>query len=162
MFNRAQFFSAALSLALAVMLGAAGARAQAVTASLAGTVKDGTGAVLPGAQVAVRNSETGVARTVNADETGTFRVPELRPGPYEITVTAAGFQTLVRSGITLLVGQQANLALTMNVGAVAEQVTVTGELPLIDTTGSSVSGVVEQERIESLPLNGREIGRAHV
>ena len=142
-----------------VSAGAIMAHAQAVTASLTGTVKDGTGAVLPAAQVVVRNTDTGVSRSVNADETGNFRVADLKPGPYEVTVTAAGFQTLVRSGITLLVGQLANLPLTLNVGAVAEQVTVTGELPLINTTGSAVSGVVEQERIESLPLNGRDFSQ---
>ena len=67
-----------------------------------------------------------------------------------------GFETLVRSGMTLAVGQQANLTLAMQVGAVTQQVTITGEAPIVETTQSAVAGVVDEKRIADLPLNGRD------
>ena len=130
--------------------------AQTTTARLSGTVTDETGGVVPGAQVTVSNASTGAQRAVTTDERGRFTVPQLAPGPYQVTVSMAGFETLVRSGITLTVGQEANITLAMKVGAVSEQVTVTGEAPLVDTSGSSVSGLVEEKRIVELPLNGRD------
>ena len=134
-------------------------RAQTTTAVLSGVVSDETSAVLPGAQVTVGNTATGVRRTVTTDSVGRFTASQLPPGPYEVTVTLAGFDTLVRQGITLTVGQEASLALSMRVGAVTEQVTVVGEAPLVNTSSSAVSGVVEEKRIEALPLNGRDFSQ---
>lgn len=132
------------------------ATAQTTTATLSGTLTDESGAVLPGAQVTVTNVATGAQRAVPTDGRGRFVAPQLAPGPYQITATMPGFETLLRTGITLTVGQQASINLAMKVGAVSEQVTVTGEAPLVDTSGSSVSGVVEERRIVELPLNGRD------
>lgn len=98
--------------------------AQVTTATVSGIVTDETGAVLPGVQVAVENTATGAQRTIVTDAAGRFAAPQLAPGPYEVTATMAGFETLTRTGITLAVGQQANLSLPMKVGAVTEQVTV--------------------------------------
>ncbi|MCZ6750966.1 MAG: TonB-dependent receptor, partial [Acidobacteria bacterium] len=84
---------------------------------------------------------------------------ELPPGPYEFTATMTGFDTLVRSGITLTVGANIALNMTMQVGSVSTQVTVTGEAPLVNTTTAGVSGVVEEFRITELPLNGRDFGQ---
>ena len=135
------------------------ATAQTSTAKISGVITDESGGVLPGGQVTVRNSETGVQRTFTADEKGRYIAPDLVPGPYEVTATATGFETLVRRGITLTVGQDANINLTMKVGAVTEQVSVTAEAPLVDTSSSSVSGVVEEKRITDLPLNGRDFSQ---
>lgn len=131
-------------------------RAQTTTATLSGAVTDETGGVLSGAQITISNVATGVKRSTAADDRGRFVVAQLPPGPYELTVTAAGFETLVRKGITLTVGQEAALNLPMKVGAVSEQVTVLGEAPLVNTATSSVSGIVEEKRIVELPLNGRD------
>ncbi len=149
-------FAFAVYCAVLVLVCSPLAMAQTTTATLSGAVTDATGGVLPGAQVAVTNVATGVRRTTVTDEHGRFVAAQLPPGPYELTVTVAGFQVLVRQGITLTVGQEANLSLPMEVGAVTEQVTVVGEAPLVNTASSSVSGVVEQKRIEELPLNGRD------
>ncbi len=130
--------------------------AQTTTATLSGILTDESGAVIPAAEVVIANAATGVRRKVVADELGRFAAPQLAPGPYELAVTAAGFETLIRKGITLAVGQEAFLTLPMKLGAVTEQVTVTGEVPLVNTSGSSVSGVVEEKRIQDLPLNGRD------
>jgi len=135
------------------------AAAQTTTAEISGAFTDETGAVLPGVQVTVMNVETGVQRAVMTDASGRFLVPQLAPGSYQITATMAGFETLIRRGITLTVGQTASVNLSMKVGAVAEQLTITGEAPLVDTSTSSVSGVVEEARIQELPLNGRDFSQ---
>ena len=133
--------------------------AQMTTATLSGVVTDETGAVLPGVAVNVTNTATGSRRTVSSDAAGRFTAPQLVPGPYEATATMTGFETLRHTGITLAVGQQANLTLAMKVGAVTEQVTVTGEAPLVNTSSSAVAGLVEEKRIEELPLNGRDFSQ---
>src|SRR5947209_440473 len=81
--------------------------AQTVGASLRGTVHDPSGAVLPGAEVEIRNVETGAARALRADESGRWREPVLMPGEYELRLSAPGFQTVLRKGIHLAVGQDA-------------------------------------------------------
>src|ERR1017187_6169800 len=118
------------------------AMAQTSTARISGTVTDESGGVLPAVQVTVRNSETGVQRNYSTDERGRYVAPELVPGRYEVTATMTGFETMVRTGITLTVGQEAAINLSLKVGAVTEQISVTGEAPLVDTSSSSVSGVV--------------------
>jgi Carboxypeptidase regulatory-like domain len=130
--------------------------AQTTTAAFLGTVMDPSGAVLPGVQVTASNVDTGLKRTTITNEEGRFLLSELPPGSYEVVVSLTGFETLVRKGMTLTIGQQANLSLTMKVGAVDEQVVVTGDAPIVETTQSSVSGVVEEKRITELPLNGRD------
>ncbi|MSO19443.1 MAG: TonB-dependent receptor [Acidobacteria bacterium] len=135
------------------------AAAVAQNATLTGTVADESGAMMPGVEITVNNTETGIKRTATSDAQGRFNVPSLNPGTYEITSTLTGFDTSVRQGITLTVGQVVNLPLTMKVGSVSEQVTVTGEAPLVDVSTSNVSGVVEERRIQELPLNGRDFSQ---
>ena len=132
-----------------LMLAASFSKAQTTTASFQGTVADATGAVLPGAQVTASNVETGLKRTMTTSDEGRFLLSELPPGSYEITVTLPGFDTLVRKGMTLTVGQQASLRLTMNVGTVDQHVIVTGDAPLVETTQSSVSAA-DVEKISAL------------
>src|SRR6266516_467967 len=141
---------------LILMIAASLAVAQTTTAAFQGTVTDTTGAVIPAAQVTASNVETGLKRATMTNEAGRFLLSELPPGSYEMTVTLPGFETLVRKGMTLTVGQQANLALVMNVGTIDQRVVVTGDAPIVETTQSSVSGVVEERRITELPLNGRD------
>lgn len=129
------------------------------TARIAGVINDETNAVLPDVHVVVRNLETGATRNVTSNQLGRYVAAELLPGLYEITATKTGFNTLVRSGLTLTVGDNIALDLTMQVGSVAQQVTVTGEAPLVNTTTAGVSGVVEERRITELPLNGRDFGQ---
>ena len=134
-------------------------RAQTTTAALSGLVTDETGGVLPGAQVTVTNTATGIRRSVTTDAGGRFVASQLPPCSYEVTVTISGFETMVRQGITLAVGQEANLTLAMKVGTVTEQVTVIGEAPLVNTSTSSVGGVVDEKQITQMPLNGRDFSQ---
>ena len=129
--------------------------AQVTTGTISGTVSDSTGAVIPGATVNVRNTDTGISRTVTANAAGYFLVPQLALGSYEITAESAGFQTVVRSGITLTMGREAAVNFTLQVGAVAERITVTGEAPMIETTSSTVAGLISETQMKELPLNVR-------
>ncbi|MBI3894920.1 MAG: TonB-dependent receptor, partial [Acidobacteria bacterium] len=129
--------------------------AQVTTGTVSGTVSDSTGAVIPGANVTLRNVETGITRTTMTDAAGRYRVPQLGLGSYEVTAEAAGFQTSVRTGITLTVGREATVDFSMQIGAVAERITVTGEAPLIETTSATVASLVSEREVRDLPLSGR-------
>ena len=148
-------FSAVICSLLLVFAWGVSLQAQLSTGAISGTVMDQSEAVLPGANVTVTNVETGIARVVESGGNGQYRVPNLIPGDYEVQAESAGFQTGVRSGITLSVGRQAVVDITLRVGDVAERVTVTGEAPLIETTTATVSGVVEQQQMRDIPLNAR-------
>src|SRR5713101_4202749 len=123
--------------------------------SLTGTVRDTSGAVLPGAAVIVKHVDTGLTRTAQADSGGSYSVQSLPVGQYEVTGEKMGFRKEVRNGINLAVAQQAVVDLTLQVGSLDQQVTVTGEAPLVNTTVSSTSGLITENQLKDLPLNGR-------
>src|SRR5947208_3503876 len=129
--------------------------AQSSTATILGTVKDTTGALIPGVSITVKHTESGLTRSVVSGERGGYNVPLLPVGAYEITTTMPGFKQQVRSGINLVVGQQAVIDLTLEVGAAAQQITVSEEAPLVNTTLSSTSGLISEQQVKELPLNGR-------
>ena len=129
--------------------------AQVNTGTISGTVSDSTGAVIPGAGVTILNVDTGISRTVTTDAAGRYRAPQLGLGSYDVTTESSGFQTSVRAGITLTVGREAAVDFTLQVGAVTERVTVTGEAPLVDTTSSTVASLVDAKQVQELPLAGR-------
>ena len=131
-------------------------RAQVITATVLGTVKDQSGAVLPGATVTAKSENTGSVRTVVSDEAGRYRIPALPVGHYEVRAELSGFRSELRQGIELAVGQELALDLTLSVGDLTEQVVVTSEASIVQTTSASVAGVVDQARITNLPLNGRD------
>jgi len=128
---------------------------QGSTAAITGTVSDVTGAVVPGAAVTARHLETGLTRTDEADSGGNFSLLSLPVGAYEVTAEKMGFRREVRRGIDLAVAQEAQLRLTLQVGSIDQQVTVTSEAPLVNTTLSSTSGLINESQIKDLPLNGR-------
>lgn len=129
--------------------------AQGFTAAITGTVQDTSGAAVAGAKVTVKHTETGLTRTVETDSNGTYRVPSIPVGAYELTAEKMGFQQELRRGINLVVAQEAVVNLTLQVGSVVQQVTVTEAAPLVNTTMASTSGLVSEEQIKELPLNGR-------
>jgi hypothetical protein len=129
--------------------------AQVVGATLSGTVTDQTGAAIPNAQVSIGNVSTGVKRKIAADTSGFYVAPNLIPGNYEITASAAGFATQVRTGVPLEVGAQQRLDITLQVGEVAQTVEVTSQTPQVELESSSISAEVSSTTIRELPLNGR-------
>ena len=129
--------------------------AQGSTAAISGVVHDATGGVIPGAIVIARHTDSGLTRTVQTNETGDYKMPSLPVGAYEVTANKVGFRQQARRGITLSVAQEAVVNLTLEVGELAEQVTVTEEAPLVNATLSSTSGLISEVQIKELPLNGR-------
>src|SRR5579872_1494852 len=126
-----------------------------VAAAISGKVKDATGADVGGATVTVKSLETGATRTTATDEAGNFRILSLPVGPQEITVNKTGFKEAVRTGVNLEVGQQAVVNIQLEVGEIAQHVVVSAEAPVVNTTTDSVRGVVSEQQVKDLPLNGR-------
>src|SRR6516165_1627386 len=126
-----------------------------VTASITGSVQDATGSAIPDATITVKNLETGATRIVTTDAVGNFAILALPLGPQEIKAEKTGFRPEVRSGINLEVGQDAVVTLKLEVGEIAQAVTVSEEAPVVNTTTSSVAGVVGEREVKELPLNGR-------
>src|SRR5438876_7240980 len=129
--------------------------AQTSTATILGVVRDASGALIPGVSITVKHTESGLTRTAISSERGGYSMPLLPVGAYEITTTMPGFKQAVRTGINLVVGQEAVVDLTLEVGANAETVTVSEEAPLVAATTSSTSGLISEQAIKDLPLNGR-------
>jgi hypothetical protein len=129
-------------------------RAQ-VSASITGVVSDPSGAPISAATVAAKNLETGAVRIANTDDAGRYLVLSLPVAQYEVRVTKAGFRDAIRSGVHLAVGQEARVDLSLPVGAVETQVNVNADASLFSTTTSDISGLVGEQQIKDLPLNGR-------
>ena len=132
------------------------AYAQVVGATLSGTVTDPSSSIIPNAQVSIVNAGTGVPRNVTTNGDGYYTAPNLLPGSYGVTVAAAGFKTLVRSGVTLTVGAEQVLNLSMEVGQASQKVEVTGEAPTVELSSAALGDVVNSITVEELPLNGRD------
>src|SRR2546429_104797 len=128
---------------------------QNFSAAISGFVRDTTGAMVPGTTVTAKHTETGLTRTVQTSEEGSYTMPSLPVGSYEVTAGKPGFRQQVRRGITLVVAQEAVVNLTLDVGDLVEKITVTEEVPIVNTTLSSVSGLINQQQVKELPLNGR-------
>jgi len=139
---------------VSTLLGGA-ARAQTVGASLQGIITDATGAAIANADVVVISVATGTTLELKSDSTGHYRAPVLQPGEYEVHITQTGFRPLVRRSVQLAVGQNAVFDVKLELGQIAEEMTVTGVSPIINTTSGAVSGLVSDKEIRELPLNGR-------
>jgi outer membrane receptor protein involved in Fe transport len=141
---------------------AAPAAAQQTTGNITGRIVDDQGAAVPGVTVTGKNTQTGFTRSDVSDTEGIYRLTALPVGTYDITAELQGFSKVENKAIVLSVGQTLDIPMTLKVATVQETVTVTGETPLIETNSSSVGGVVDVGRIESLPLNGRQFANAAI
>lgn len=129
--------------------------AQISQASLQGTVKDGTGASVPGATVTLKNKGTQATRSTVAGPSGEYILPNLEPAEYSLTVSLQGFKTAVVSSLTLHTGEHSNVDATLEVGATNQEVTVEAVVPLLSTTSGEVNHLVLPSQVAELPLNGR-------
>jgi hypothetical protein len=130
------------------------ARAQ-VSASISGFISDPSGAAVPSANVTARNMETGVSRTASSDGVGRYLIVALPVGLYEVKASKPGFQESTRTGIQLNVSQEANIDVRLQVNTVQASVTVSEDAPIVNTSTSDISGLVDAREIKQLPLNGR-------
>jgi hypothetical protein len=144
-----------LLLAIVSVLATLGLYAQ--TAQITGRVVDASDAVMPGVSVEVTNESTGIVRKSETNAEGYYSVPLLPPGAYRMMVTAEGFRPASREAIRLTVDQIARIDFVLQLGSVSETVSVTGEVPLLETQTGALRGLVDEQRIVGLPLNGRDM-----
>ena len=132
------------------------ASAQVSGGTILGTLRDTSGASIPGAKVAIRNNATGIVTTITTNQSGLYRVPNLTPGTYQLTASATGFATTIEDNVIVDVGSELAVNLQLRVGAVTEKVQVTSEAPEVSTTNSTISAVVNENTVRELPLNARD------
>jgi hypothetical protein len=144
-------------LAAVMLLSVQGAAWAQATAQMSGTVRDESGAVLPGVTVTVTQTDTGFTRTAVTEGSGAYILPNLPIGPYRLEVSLAGFRTYVQTGIVLQVGASPTVNAELAVGNLEETVAVEAAAPLVDVQSAGISEVVENERIVELPLQGRQV-----
>jgi carboxypeptidase family protein len=141
-------------LILLLMVSAASAQG---TAQMSGTVRDESGAVLPGVTVTVTQTNTGLVRTDVTDASGAYLLTNLPTGPYKLEAALQGFRTYVQTGIVLQVGGTPTLNAVLAVGSLEEAVTVEAAAPIVDVKSAGISSVVNSEQIVNLPLQGRQV-----
>src|SRR6202049_2644423 len=130
-------------------------RAQVAGGTLSGTITDASGAVVPSAEVEIKNSATGITKTVTTSTEGFYTAPNLLPGNYEVAVSAPGFNTAIKNGIVINVGSQPVFNLVLEVGVVVNRVEVSTDAPTVQLTSSEISATVNATTVRELPLNGR-------
>jgi hypothetical protein len=131
--------------------------AQTNTGGLSGTVTDASSGVLANVELTVREESTSSARTTHTNSKGQFSVPELPPGRYQIAAKLAGFQTEVHTGIDVSVGHEVVVDISLKLGAISNELTVNAEADLVETRSPAVSGLMTNQFIQELPLNGRDV-----
>jgi hypothetical protein len=139
---------------LTLFCGVASVHAQ-VSATMRGLVTDPSGVPVAGASVTAKNTETGAERAATTDEAGRYQIVWIAVGNYEVRVSKPGFQEEVHSGIHLVVGQEAVVDLRLQVSSVKAEVRVVDDVPIVNTTTRDISGLVGEQQIKELPLNGR-------
>ncbi len=128
-----------------------------VAGSISGFVRDPSGAVAPRVSVKAVSTEQQLVRTAESDETGFYNLLAMPPGVYDITVESPGFETQIQKGVRLTLSQNLRLDIVMKVGAVQQEVTIASTATLVDTTSQTLSSLVDDRRVQDLPLNGRNV-----
>jgi hypothetical protein len=140
---------------LVFLISAIASHAQVVGGTISGTIVDAGGAVIPGADVTIRNQETGGERHLLSNDAGAYAAFSIPVGVYAITVTRDGFAPQTRKGVGLTVGQATRIDLTLHAGNVSEQITVTDTPSSVNLSTQQTSGLVDERQVKDLPLNGR-------
>jgi len=140
-----------------VLLAAVSLSAQTFRGTILGSVTDAQGAVVAGAKVTVKNVGTGLERTTETSANGSYALPELPIGTYTVTISQAGFQTFVTTGVTVDVAGERRVDAAMKPGQVSTKVEVSADqLPLVETTTNTLGGVLTAQTVENMPVNGRD------
>ena len=127
------------------------------TATISGRVVDQAGAVLPGATITVTNAATGAVRETVTNEEGLYSVPALLPGTYKVRAALAGFSAQERDGLEVLIGANMSLELKLGIAALQENITVSGQSPLVESTQAVVASSIRQQEVAQLPMMNRSI-----
>ena len=146
-----------LSVLCLIVVSGKSLNAQQAGALLTGTVKDSTGAVIAGAKVTLKNSDTNIARTIDSGKDGDYLFPQISIGTYEVEVEQQGFKKYVRKGIKLEINQNARLDIVLQVGTAAQVIEVTGGVTQVDTVSDTIGNSVVGDTIQRAPLNGRNV-----
>ena len=157
MTRREIFIAGVLAIGLFFVSSPLGFGQSSTFARLIGTVTDQSGAVVPGVSVAAVNKGTGITRTVVSDDRGDYLIDKLIPGVYDVSVEQPGFQKQTATEIRLATEQIGRVDFVLVPGGAAEQVTVTGQTPVIDTASAELGAVVDEKKIMDLPLSGRRL-----
>jgi hypothetical protein len=140
-----------------ILLVAVNLSAQTFRGTILGTVTDPSGAVVEGAKVTVKNTGTGLERATDTGGDGSYSIPELPIGTYNVTVTQSGFQTFVATSVTVTVASVVRVDAPLKTGEISTRVEVSGDLlPLVETTTNTLGGVLTQNDVKNLPINGRD------
>src|SRR5215475_9384492 len=140
---------------LSLLLASASLFAQANVGRIFGSISDPSTALIPGAFVTITDVDRGTSRTVVTDEAGAYNAPSLPPGTYRVRAELPGFKTVERPNVVIEIAKELKIDLTLEPGAVSEKVTVTDEVPLVETASAVLGGTLQPGTIEDLPLNGR-------
>src|SRR5260370_36241824 len=132
-----------------------GARAQETRGSLSGIVSDGSGAVIPRANLQLTNTETGVVLTTVSNDAGLYRFLFLNPGQYKLVASIAGFKTFERDRIKLSVSEAGTLPVVLEVGSQSDRITVSAEAPLIEAEKADHGMVIDNKKVVDIPVNTR-------
>lgn len=154
--NNAKQTMRILGMMMAIFLVSLPLFSQANQGAIQGGVFDQTGGAIVGATVTVIDVARGVTRALTTDSAGAYVAPNLTPGTYTVRAEAKGFRTVEHSGVLLEVGQTLRVDLEVQPGEQTQTITVTGEVPAIDTTDATLGGTIAQQALASLPLNGRD------
>jgi hypothetical protein len=156
-FLRPNKIAATFATSLVVLILCLPAWTQGNLGRIVGAVTDQNGGAIADANVTVRDVQRGVSRTLVTDSGGEYSAPSLIPGQYEVIVEAMGFARFDRQNITVEVGQEVRVDVSLNVGAQTQTVMVTESVPDITTTNATLGGVIENQSLTELPLSGRTI-----
>src|ERR1700728_2357704 len=140
---------------LTFLLFSVAALAQTTAGRVLGTLTDQSGAAVPGATVSITDAQRGIARTVTTDDSGDYAVPDLQPGTYKIHVEAKGFKAAERPNVEIEVASDVRADFALQPGQITEIVTISEEVPLVNTSSSTLGGTLSNKEINDLPLNGR-------
>ncbi len=146
---------ASILAAIALLAAIPAMRGQLITGTVTGTVMDESAAVVAGANLRLTNEGTGVSQLAKSDEAGNFRFLLLPSGTYRIEASSPGFKTFRREGIIVEVDRSVAVPVSLQVGSVTDTVEVQGGTPLLETTTSTLGAIMDQKKVEDLPLNGR-------
>ncbi|MDQ1471901.1 MAG: hypothetical protein QOJ99_3381, partial [Bryobacterales bacterium] len=128
-----------------------------VAGRISGYARDISGAAIPGTTITARSSEQQLKRTTTSDDTGSYELPALPPGVYVMEAEKGGFQRQVQTGVSLTTGQSLRLDLELKIGAVQSEVTISSTATLVNTNNSTLSALIDDRRVQDLPLNGRNV-----